>query len=477
MMPSHRSIAAIVVLATMGSLLSACHESQPPAVEEKMTVRDATPAEPAPETTVLRGARLIDGMGGPVVENATVVVSNGFVVSAGQPNEFETPKGATVIDLAGKTVLPGLISDHSHLGLVDGTTAGSQNYSRANILRQLAQFEAYGVTTVTSLGLNGELFYEVQGDMRAGRVAGADFFGADRGLGVPQAAPPVKVDSAQVYRPTTPDEARRMVRESAERGPTLLKIWVDDFHGTEAQKMSPEIYSAIIDEAHRAHLRVAAHVYYLDDAKRLVAAGIDILAHGVRDRLVDDELVQAMKSHGTWYVATLQLDESFFVYAEHPAWMDSEFFKHAVQPALAAQFADPKWREKTLTDTAQISPERQALAVGSQNLKRLHDAGVKIGFGTDSGANPLRIPGLAEHRELELMTEAGLAPLEAIHIATGNAAALLGLEDRGALGPGKLADFLVVDGRPDVRIGDIDHIVAVWHRGRKVSGSPLEFRP
>jgi imidazolonepropionase-like amidohydrolase len=469
-----RSFAGLV--AFVGLLLSACY-GQPPAAHEPAPLTDPAPGFPAPEVTVLRHARLIDGLGHPVVENAMLVISNGYVLSAGLPDQFEIPTGATVIDLGGKTVLPGLISDHSHLGLVNGTTAGSENYTRENILRQLAQFEAYGVTTVMSLGLNGPLFYEVQSDMRAGRIGGADLLGADRGLGVPQAAPPVKVDDTQIYRPATAEQARQMVRESAARGPALLKIWVDDFHGTLPQKMAPEIYRAIIEEAHRAHLRVAAHVYYLEDAKQLVAAGVDVLAHGVRDRPVDDDFIQAMKAHGTWYVPTLQLDESFFVYADHPPWMDTPFFKHSLQPALAAQFDDPTWRAKTLANTAQISTERAAFSVSSKNLKALHDAGVRIGFGTDSGATPLRIPGFAEHRELELMTQAGLSPLEAITIATSGAAALLELEDRGALTNGKLADLLIVDGRPDATISALDHIVAVWHRGRLVSKGPTDFTP
>jgi imidazolonepropionase-like amidohydrolase len=427
--------------------------------------------------TVLRGVRLIDGSGRPVVENATLVVSDAKIVAVGPSDQVPVPSGATIQDLTGKTVVPGLISNHSHLGPVSGTTAGPQNYTRANILRQLAQFEAYGVTTVTSLGLNGPLFYDVQRDMRDGKVRGSDLFGADRGLGVPDGAPPVKVDPNQLYRPATADEARQMVRESAERGPSLLKIWVDDFHGTLPAKMAPEVYQAIIDEAHRAHLRVAAHIYYLEDAKRLVAAGIDVLAHGVRDRDVDEDFIRAMKAHGTWYIPTLQLDESSFIYAQHPAWMDAPFFTHALQPALAAEFGDPTWRTKTLADTKQVSSEKQALAVNQRNLKALEVAGVRIGFGTDSGATPLRIPGFAEHRELALMVEAGISPLEAITIATSRAAALLNLEDRGVLAPGKLADFVVVDGKPDLAITDIDHIVSVWQRGKPVANAAVDFTP
>jgi imidazolonepropionase-like amidohydrolase len=451
------------------ALLAAC-------AKESAHVRSADPVA-APMVAVLRGARLIDGSGRPVVESATLVVADGKVVAVGPTDRIAIPNGATVQDLRGKTILPGLISNHSHVGPVNGTTAGPENYTRANILRQLAQFEAYGVTTVTSLGLNGPLFYDVQRDLRAGKLAGPDLLGADRGLGVPDAAPPVKVDANQLYRPATADEARQMVRESAARGPSLLKIWVDDFHGTLPAKMSPEIYQAIIDEAHRAHLRVAAHVYYLDDAKRLVAAGIDILAHGVRDRDVDEDFIRAMKAHGTWYIPTLQLDESFFVFAEHPTWMESPFFKHALQPALAAEFDDPAWRSKTLANTKQVTTEKQALAVNERNLKALKEAGVLIGFGTDSGATPLRIPGFAEHRELALMVEAGLSPLEAITIATSRAAALLNLTDRGTLTPGNIADFIVVDGKPDVTIADIDRIVAVWRRGKPVATAVDDFTP
>ena len=130
-----------------------------------------------------------------------------------------------------------------------------------------------------------------------------------------------------------------MVRETVPRHPDLIKIWVDDMHGTVPNKMNPVIYKAVIDEAHANHLRVAAHIYYLDDAERLVNDGIDILAHGVRDKPVDTNLIQAMKARGVWYIPTLGLDETFFVFAEHPPWMQQPFFRHALQPALALGIA------------------------------------------------------------------------------------------------------------------------------------------
>jgi imidazolonepropionase-like amidohydrolase len=184
-----------------------------------------------------------------------------------------------------------------------------------------------------------------------------------------------------------------------------------------------------------------------------------------------------MKRRGVWYIPTLGLDETFFVFAEYPPWMQQPFFRHALQPALAMQFDDPAWRAKKLAETKTIAEEKAAFAMNMPNIKTMYAAGVKIGFGTDSGATPLRIAGFAEHRELQLLTDAGLTPLQAIGTATKNAAALLALDDRGVIAPGKLADLLIVDGDPSKHIADIDRISAVWHRGKQVANSLDKFSP
>ena len=432
---------------------------------------------PASPITVVRVGRLIDGRGGPPVENAVLILDGPLVRTVGPADPRSIPAAATTVDLSDKTVFPGLVSDHSHVGMVDGTKAGASNYTRSNVLRQLGQFEAYGVTTVTSLGLNSAVFYEVQPGLHTGALAGADLFGADRGVGVPDAAPPVDADRPNLYRPNTSDEARAAVREMAGRRPSFIKIWVDDFHGKLPAKMTPAMSSAVIDEAHRLGLRVAAHVFYLDDAKELVAAGVDVLAHGVRDRPVDDAFIQAMKAHRTWYIPTLGLDESFYLYAEQPERLRDPFLQHALQRDVAAQLGDSSWRTKALADAPAIKRDKDAVRTGLANIKTLYDAGVSIGFGTDSGATPLRVPGFAEHRELQLMTQAGLTPLQAIRVATHDAATLLGLQDRGTLEAGKLADFVVVEGDPSERIEDTTRIAAVWHRGRPIGRGVDAFAP
>jgi len=431
--------------------------------------------------TVIRGARVIDGTGAPPRDDMTLVIDGDHFSLVGPGLRAKMPDGTRVVDYTGKTIIPGLVSDHGHIGQVDGTQGGAPSlYTRENALRQLRQWRAYGVTTVTSLGLNDPaVFYPLRADLHAGKAEGADLYGADHGIGVPDGAPPAKArksGSNQLDRPATPDEARAAVDAAATRGTDLIKIWVDDFNGSLPVKMKPEIWRAVIAEAHAKHLRVAAHIYYLEDARQLVDDGVDILAHGVRDKPVDQGFIDAMKQHGAWYIATLDLNESAYIYARHPAWMDQPFFAHAVQPALATQFADNAWREKVDKDGATPVNEA-ALKTNEQNLKRLYDAGVKTGFGTDAGATPLRIPGFAEHRELALMVDAGLTPVQAINVATQRAAGLLGLDDRGVIANGKRADFMVLDGDPTKDIEATTHIQAVWQRGAQVAGPVTTFTP
>ena len=376
------------------------------------------------QTTVLRGARVIDGRGGAPIDNATIVIRGGRIVAIGSSSGTSVPNGAEVLNYSGKTIIPGLISDHSHVGIFVGLKAAPENYSRDSILRQLKQLEAYGVTTVMALGLNGPLFYELRPEMHAGRLPGADLFGADQGIGVvggqPSAAV-VPVGENQVSRPDTVEMARESIRQMAARKTDMVKIWLDSAGGL-MPKLKPEVYSAVIDEAHKNGLRIAAHIYDLEDAKAIVRAGVDVIAHGVRDKPVDSEFIDMMK---------IVLDYTNFVFAEQPSWTREPFFQRALHPAVRAQLNDADYRERTLALPA-TAKNRVAVTTNKQNLKAVHDAGVRVGFGSDSGVG-LRIPGVAEHLELALMVEAGLTPMQAITNATSNAAALLKLDDRGVL--------------------------------------------
>ncbi|WP_165071730.1 amidohydrolase family protein [Paludisphaera rhizosphaerae] len=414
----------------------------------------------------LTHVRLIDGSGGPAIDDTTIVIAGGRVLAAGPA--ATVPPGAAVRELRGKTVTPGLISDHSHIGQVRGVSVGAQNYTRETIEGELRQYRNYGVTTITALGNNGPLFETIRAEAHAGKTDGADLFGVDRAIGVPDGAPPqamIKVGADQLFRPRNADEARAAVDAMADRKTDLVKIWLDDFGGGVPAKMSPAVYQAVIDQSHKRGVRVAAHIHDLADARAIVAAGADIIAHGVRDQPVDAEFIAALKAKGVWYIPTLALDDASFAWADQAAWTQTAFAKAAISPELAHQIDDSEWRAKILGDP-KLKGSRTSLVMNQKNLKTLFDAGVKIGFGTDSGATPLRVAGIAEHRELALMVEAGLTPMQALTIATTHAAELLGLHDRGRIAAGLRADLIVFDADPLQEIGNSKTIRETWVLGR-----------
>jgi imidazolonepropionase-like amidohydrolase len=425
---------------------------------------------------VLVGARIIDGSGNAALENGALVLEGDRILSVGSADTIERPAGAEEIDAKGKTIIPALVSAHSHLGLCKGTIGPNPaNYTRENVQHQLEQYERYGVLTVMSLGVNKDVLYAWREEQREGKLGGADIFTADRGLGVTHGAPPFPLMEDQVYRPVSVEEARKEVRESIERHPDMIKMWVDDLFGT-APKMAPEIFNAVIDEthaiseeAHKNKLKVAVHIFYLEDAKALVKAGVDVIAHSVRDQPVDAEFINAMKAQGAVYIPTLDLDESQFIYAEQPSWMEESFFTQAVDPALLERWKSPLYR-KEMEANPNTPKNKAAAAMGQRNVKILFEAGVKIAFGTDSGALPTRVQGFAEHRELQLLVQAGLSPMDAIVCATKNSAALIGASDRGTLEAGKKADFLVLDGNPLEDIRNTTRIAGIYHDGKLLSG-------
>jgi len=456
-----RAVPAIA-LAVSGLLLSA--------VAAQAQGKDAS------KPVVFKGATLIDGLGGKPVADSVLVIQDGRISAVGDAKSVKVPAGAEVVDLKGKTVMPGMISNHSHIGIVKGLKASPDNYNRDYILSQLRQFEAFGVTTITSLGLNADEFYALRTDLHSGKAPGADIFGADRGIGVAMGAPPVAivpVGPNQIYRPDTPEAARQAIKEMAGRKTDLVKIWLDDFGKLLSVKVKPEVYAAAIDEAHKNKLRVAFHINDLEDAQAALKAGADMLAHGVRDKEIDQATIETMKKGNAWYVATLALDDSNFLFADKPQVTADPFVNRTLDPAVKTQLEDPAWQKK-VQESPGADRARKALAMNQKNLMTLYKAGINIGFGSDSGVG-LRFPGVAEHRELDLMVEAGMTPLQALTIATSGAAKLLKLNDRGVLQTGKLADIIVLDADPSANIANAHKISAVWHRGRPVAGPIATF--
>ena len=421
-------------------------------------------AQTSTRPIVLRGALLIDGTGRPAIENSVLVIQGDNILAAGKSGSVPIPKDAALQDMSGKTIMPALVNLHGHLGLTtNGVDSVGGNYTEENVRRQLKKYLSYGVATVASFGQDADLIFELRDAQQAGNSGGARFFTAGRGLAEANSHP----NPADIrYHPKTPDEARGDVREIAAHHPDYVKMWVDDNLGR-SPKMQPEIYQAIIDEAHRQHVRVFAHEFYLADAKGLLAAGVDGFAHSVRDQPVDNELIQAMKARDVFLIPTLVREEVMFIYAQGGKWLNDPFFQAGVDPGVLTTLASPAFTDKTRQDP-DLDKYKAGLEMAKKNLKALHDAGVKIAFGTDSGV-PARFPGYFEHRELQLMVEAGLTPMQAIVAATStNAAILKGQREFGTLEHGRRADFLVLDASPLQDIRNTEKLSAVWQAGKTV---------
>src|SRR5438128_5535296 len=246
------------------------------------------------QTTLYQGATLIRGDGTPAIEDSAFIVRNGTITRVGRAEDVKAPTGAARVDLTGKTVMPTLIDIHTHTGFQKGATYRPENYGRETILEDLNRALYFGVSVVLSEGIDpGDAAFKIREDQAAGRLGGARLFTAGRGMGAPNAGPGADTYRGIAYDITTQDEGRRAVRELAAQKVDFIKIWVDDRNGR-APELSPPLYRAIIDEAHTHGIRVNAHVFYLADAKGLVAAGIDGFTHMVRDKDMDDEVVKAI---------------------------------------------------------------------------------------------------------------------------------------------------------------------------------------
>jgi imidazolonepropionase-like amidohydrolase len=374
--------------------------------------------------TAYEGGRLIVG-DGRVIENATLVVEGTKIAQVGGTADVRVPAGATRVSLAGKTVMPMLIDTHVHL-----------SETRDALIRDLRMRAYYGVSAALSMGTDGYGLFDMRGEVIPGA---ARFRSAGRGITMPEPGR-TKVP----YWITTEAEGRKAVEEIAAHKADIVKIWVDDRDG-KYKKLTPEMYGAIIDEAHKRGLRVTAHIFNLEDAKGLIRAGVDVFAHGIRDKDIDDELVAMFKQRPNLVLTPNLPDRGVKV---DLSWL------RAGLPA--DEFAK---LEAANTDR----PKVQALfGIQARNLAKLNAAGVRITLGTD-GNRPW-----GPHEEMVDMVSAGMTPMQVIVAATRNSAELLRLPDAGTLQAGKSADFIVLDANPLDDITNTRRISAVVLRGAAV---------
>ncbi len=392
------------------------------------------PPEPPPSApsapagvTVFEGARVIVGDTSAPLENATFVVAGNRFVAVGRAGEVEVPAGAARVSLAGKTVMPAIVDTHTHL-----------SRERAALIQDLRRRAYFGVSAAMSLGQdNGTDVFQVRGET----IPGAALYRtAGRGITAPE---PGRTDIP--YWVTTVEEARNAVREQAALAVDILKIWVDDRNGM-YQKLAPELYAAVIDEAHKSGIRVTAHIFNLADAKALLRADLDAFAHGIRDTDVDDEVLALFRERPGFVVVPNLPDRGV---ATDLTW-------------LRGSIPDAQWQELQAAASTDRPEQQAAHAIQARNLARMSAAGVKIALGTDGN-----VP-WAPHLEMADMVAAGLTPAQAITASTQVAAELLRLPDAGTVAAGKSADFVVLSANPLDDITNTRTIEAVYLRGDQV---------
>ncbi|MBL7698617.1 MAG: amidohydrolase family protein [Chitinophagaceae bacterium] len=416
-------------------------------------------------SVLLKNAKILRGDSTPVIENGNILIENGRIAEVGAG---VTGQGAEEVDLSGKTVMPAIMCTHAHIGVVKDTTASGANYTRENIIRQLKKYASYGVLHVQALGTDRPLLFQngLYDSLRNGSGEGARLISAGFGFNVPQANVNPSSTQGLVYRPSSASQVPAEMDSLAKLGINTVKIWVDDFNKT-VPKMNEEVYHAIIDEAHKRNMKVAAHVYYLADARRLVADGIDFLAHSIRDSVVDDALLAMMKSKDVVYIPTLSLDKFAYAYGGETEWINDPFFKESLEPGVYEMISSEKYKNDTKNSPA-YARNQNAFKIAMANAKKIFDYGIKVALGTDSGAFPIRTQGFAEHLEMQLLSEAGVPVSDVIAIATNNSAQALGLRDFGTIGAGKVADLLVLDADPMQDIKNTRKIFSVYKAGVKV---------
>jgi imidazolonepropionase-like amidohydrolase len=417
------------------------------------------------------GARLIPGDGTPPIENSAMLVENGTITRVGAKGAVTAPSGARRIDFAGKTVMPTLINTHGHPGFQRGLTYDAANFTRETVMDDLNRALYYGVAAVQSQGIEkGDVMYQIRADQEEGRIGGARLRIAGRGIGAPNAGPGAAAYANIAYEVTTEAQSRQAVQELAAKKVNLVKIWVDDRNGR-APRLAPNLFRAIIDEGHKHKLQVNAHVFYHTDAVELVDAGIDGLAHLVRDKEMDDALIASIVRHNVYVMPNLSPEWN--TYTELPHWLragDPLFV--LIQQSVPAPVVERMRKAYENRNPAAIERTRTQYAILQHSLAKLAKANAKIILGSDTGLEDHPF-GMSEQHELESMAGAGMTPMQVIVAATSRAAEYLKLDKMGSLAAGNEADFLVLDANPLENITNTQRISGVFIKGVELDRAAL----
>ena len=436
-------------------ILTGCGDSSPPVVESG--------------SLALIGGQLIDGTGSAPVADSIVVIHGGRIKSAGSRATTAVPAGAEVIDVTGKTIIPGLVNLHVHY------RGGPED-----IARQFQTQLYYGVTTARSIGSDSPEVVPFLLEAHAGQTGFPRAFTAGLGFSHPNG-----FNASGRNAPTTEDEARAMVKAQVALGVHFIKMWVNEV-AEPGLKIAPEIRTAIIDEAIRNGVIPVAHIDDEVDGRQLVEAGLRDFLHStvltfgpgagvpVEQPTPSQEFLQMCLNNAVSFTPTLPIIQNNWHFAEHPELLEDPTLRRAFNPDALAKWDDPQQRADVV-EALDFEDRKAAFRQVLEFVKTIHDAGITVALGNDAGT--ANVPfGWGMHHEMELYVEAGLTPMQAIVSATATGSEQMppvGEAEFGTLQAGKIADLVILDADPLVDIRNTLEIDKVMRLGEWVDRTVL----
>jgi imidazolonepropionase-like amidohydrolase len=408
-----------------------------------------------------------------------IVITGERVSSVGPAGSVPVPSGATVIDARGKWIVPGLIDAHVHFfqsgNLYTRPDAADlravvpyASEVARNKARLPATFKTYLASGVTSVVDIGGPFWNF--DMRdaAQRTEAAPRVSVAGPLISTIDDPPLDLGDPPIIKITSADEARALVRRELARRPDYIKVWF--IYNSDAELPAQEIIvKAAADEAHAAGTPLAVHATQLVVAKAALRAGADYLVHSVDDAIVDDEFIRLSQARHAVYCPTLFVTSGYRL-ALSNTWRPTAAELRLADPEILAAMGDlgriargsiPERVQKAMANPPPSQPPDFAM----KNLRKVWDAGIPVAMGTDAG-NIGTLHGASVFREMALMQQAGLTPLEVLRSATVNGSKAARREKEvGTIEPGRLADMVLLDADPLIDVGNLSQVYRVIKGG------------